>query len=244
MAALLDIACEETFIAKGVDQAWNAFGVTEDAPESRLSEVRALLRAGNAEAMLDVLADFVAIQRTQVIADGDALAQLAQIVIVQALPQLGLAHKHDLQELAVVGLEIGQQADLFEELVGEILRFIDDEHGIAAGVCFGEEEAVDFGDGFQAIHALDVEAELHGDGLDELVGVQDGIEDERGRKVGSELFEERAAKSGLAGTDFAGDLHKSFSFANAVKQVVESLTMFRAVKQKARIRRDAERRFF
>ena len=244
MAALLDVAGEEAFVAERVDQARDAFGVIEDAPKGGLREMRALLRPGNAEAMLDVLADFVAIQRAQVIADRDALAKLAKVVIVQAITQLGLAHEDDLQQFAIVGLQIGEEANLFEEFVGEVLRFVDDEDGVAAGVRLGEEEAVDFGNGFKAVHALNFETEFHGDGLDELVGIENGIEDERGRKLRPELFQQRAAKGRLAGTDFAGDLDESFSFANAVKQMIERLTMFRAVKQKARVRRDVERRFF
>ena len=44
------------------------------------------------------------------IAHRDALAQLSQARIVQTVAQLWLAHEHDLEELAVVGFEIREQA--------------------------------------------------------------------------------------------------------------------------------------
>ena len=57
-----------------------------------------------------------------------------------------------------------------------------------------------------------------------------------------ELIEHGTAKGGLARADFTGQLHKAFALANAVKQVIEGFTMFRAVKQEPRVRRDVERR--
>ena len=58
-----------------------------------------------------------------------------------------------------------------------------------------------------------------------------------------QLFESRTTKCGLACADFAGELHEAFPFADAVQQMVERLAMFRGIKQKARVRRDVERRF-
>ena len=57
-----------------------------------------------------------------------------------------------------------------------------------------------------------------------------------------ELFEQRAAQSRLAGADFARQLHEAFPLADAVKQMIERLAVFGAVKQKPRVRRDVERR--
>ena len=124
------------------------------------------------------------------------------------------------------------------------MRFVDDEDGVASGLGFCEEEAIDFGDGFQAIHAADVQAELHGNRFDELVGIQDRVQDERGGKLRAELLEQRAAEGRLARADFAGDLDESFALPDAVKQMVECFAVLGTVKQEARVRRDVERRLF
>jgi hypothetical protein len=57
------------------------------------------------------------------------------------------------------------------------------------------------------------------------------------------LFESRATKRGLASADFAGELNEAFPFADAVEQMIERLAMFRGIEQKARVRRNVERRF-
>ena len=46
-----------------------------------------------------------------------ALAQLAEAMIVQAIPQLWLAHQKNLQKLPTVSFQIGKQPHLFEQLV-------------------------------------------------------------------------------------------------------------------------------
>jgi len=55
---------------------------------------------------------------------GRELAQLAQGRVVQAIAQFGLPHQHDLQQFAVIRLQIGQEAHLFEKIVGETLASI------------------------------------------------------------------------------------------------------------------------
>ena len=58
----------------------------------------------------------------------------------------------------------------------------------------------------------------------------------------SSCSKHRAAKRRLARADFAGELHKALALADAVKQMVERLAMLPAVKKKARVRREVERR--
>jgi hypothetical protein len=82
--------------------------------------------------MVDVVRHVAARQRMQFVMDKDTLTQLTKFVACEDLFQLGLAHEHDLQEFLLIGLEIGEQADLFEDVEAEILRFVDDQHDIAA----------------------------------------------------------------------------------------------------------------
>ena len=75
---LLGEAGEEELVADGVDQARDALAVIVNPPERRRGEIGRAVGPGNLEPVLDVLADFVAPERIQMVAHGDALAQLAQ----------------------------------------------------------------------------------------------------------------------------------------------------------------------
>ena len=71
-------------------------------------------------------------QRRQMITHRDALAQLFQARAVQTVAQFRLAHQNNLQQLAVVGLDVGKQAHLFQQIFGQVLRLVNDEHRFLA----------------------------------------------------------------------------------------------------------------
>ena len=163
---------------------------------------------------------------------------------VEAVAQFGLPQQNNLQQLAVVGFDVREQADLFEQFLGQILRLVYDEHRFPALLDLFEQKFADERDGSQPVAALDVEAEFGRDGLHQPVRVQHRVEDERGGKQAVELFEQRAAKRRLARADFARELHEALALADAVKQMIVRLTVPPALKQKTRIRREVERRLF
>ena len=193
--------------------------------------------------MLDVGADFIAAQGIQMVADGNALAQLAQAVLVEPVPQLRLPHEHDLQKLPFIGFEIGQQPHLLQQLRRQVLRLVDDQDSILVALDLLEQKPVDFGDGFQAVQPLDLQIQLHRDGLHQLIGVHDGVENERRGKARPQLLEQRPAKRRLSRPDFAGQLDKPLALANAIKKMIKGLAMFGAEEQKPRIGRDIKGRF-
>ena len=57
-----------------------------------------------------------------------------------------------------------------------------------------------------------------------------------------QVLEHGATKSSFAGTHFAGELHEAFPFADTIEQVIESLAVFAAIKEKTWVRRNVERR--
>ena len=183
--------------------------------------------------MLDVLIHLAAIQRLQVITHRDALAQLPQFMFVQAIAQLRLAHQNNLQQLAVVGLEIREQPDLFEHGFVQILRFIDDQHRLFALLDLAQQKFVEDRERIEPIQIqpLHRQTEFRGDRLHELVGVQRGIQNQRRGVRAIELLEHRAAQRGFARADFAGELDETLALANAVKQMVQRFAMLRTVKQ-------------
>jgi hypothetical protein len=239
----VDETGEETFIAESVDESGNAFGVGIDSPKGSDGEDGFAIGAGDLEAVLDVGPEFPAFEGIDVETDGDPLSELAKAVIVQAVSELRLAEQDDLEQFAIFGFEVGEESDLFEEFGGEVLGFVDDQDGVAAVEEEIDKELIESGEGFEAVHAFGVETILEGDGTEELVGIEDGIEDEGGGVVFAEFLEDGAADGGFAAADLAGELNEALAFADTVDEVVEGFTVSGVVKKVARVGRQIERRF-
>src|SRR5205085_9706237 len=94
----------------------------------------------------------------------------------------------------------------------------------------------------QAVQAIDRKTEFDGDRLDQFLRAHDRIEDEGSGIMPVELLEHRAAERRLAGANFPRELHEPFALPDTIKQVIECLAMLDAIKKKARVRRDVERR--
>ena len=71
-------------------------------------------------------------QRVEVVARDHALRQLLELGPREHRAQLGLADQDDLQQLALVGLQVGQQAQLLEHVGRQVLRLVDDQHVVLA----------------------------------------------------------------------------------------------------------------
>ena len=193
--------------------------------------------------MLDVGPQFGPGQLRQVITHRDALPQLTQPRMVQPVAQFRLSHEDDLQQFAVLGFEIGQQTDVFELVVVEILRLVDDQYGIAARGRLFYQKLVQHRPRLQHTQSRHGDAEFDGDGLHQQVGAGWRIEDEGAGPGITQGREHRPADRRFARADFAGQLHETLPLADAVEQMVEGLAVFRAEKKEPRIRRKIERRF-
>ena len=146
------------------------------------------------------------------------------------------------KQLAVVRLQVRQQPHLFQQLVRQVLRFVNDQHRFLAALDLLEQELVDDRQGIQPVQAVNRQAELQRNRLHQLAGAHDRVEDQGGGVVIVELLEHRAAKGRLARADLAGHLDKALALANPVEQVIERFPVFGAVEQEPRVRRDVERR--
>src|SRR3954470_16392972 len=103
------------------------------------------------------------------VTDGDPLAKLTQVVLVEAVAQLRLAEQDDLEQLAGVGLKVGKKTNLFQQGRAEVLGFIDDEDGVAALLDFVKQELVNGRNGVQSVQSPHFQTEFHGYGFDHLV---------------------------------------------------------------------------
>ena len=128
-------------------------------------------RARDAQAVAHVGGGFVARERIEVIAAGDALRQLAQLDAAQQLAQLGLADQDDLQQLLGFGFEIGEQAHLLEHVGREVLRLVDHQHdALAFGMRLEQVEAQQVDQVLETAFGTgrDADAQLFADGQQEL----------------------------------------------------------------------------
>src|SRR5205085_8659676 len=85
---------------------------------------------------------FLGRQWLQLVPNRDALVQLPQFRRPQQRRQVQLADEDDLDQLLLVGLEIRQDADLFEDLQRQVLRLVDDHHRAGAERDQREEKVV------------------------------------------------------------------------------------------------------
>ena len=77
----------------------------------------------------DVIGDLPLIERPQMEVRGNALGKLMQLRRQEQIPQLGLSDQNQLQDLKLVGVDIGDHSQMFERFRLEILRLVDDQDG-------------------------------------------------------------------------------------------------------------------
>ncbi len=194
--------------------------------------------------MLDVLPGLVARQGFKVVAPGYALRQLPQVLSGQQVAQFGLANQDDLQQLLFCRLQVGQQSHLFEHVARQVLCLVDDEYDAPPLGMRPEQllvEAVD--QCFDTAPVLRGEnPEFLADGLEKLDDGEARVQDDRDIGVVRELvLQQRANEGGLAGPDFAGELHEAAALGYPVDEVSQRLAMAFAKEQVTRVRRYRER---
>ena len=71
------------------------------------------------------------------------LCELFEGRIFDHSAQFGLAHKDQLQKLVFVGVDVGEHPQLFQRFNRQVLRFVDDQHHIAALRVFVDDEILE-----------------------------------------------------------------------------------------------------
>ena len=171
--------------------------------------------------MVHVGRGLVGVERQQVIADGDALAELLQLRQRELFPQLRLADHDDLYQLRLLGLEVRQHPDFLERRQAQVLRLVDHEQRQAAGLALGDEELGEPVEQHGLAHAGRVDAEVEHDGVEQLARVEHGVHDPRDGRVAIQPSEERLQHRRLPGADLAGDDDEAGMAFDAVAQVAE-----------------------
>ena len=239
---VLRVRAEQRAIADHVDHARHAAREAINlAQRERREDVGG--RSGDAQAVANVRDGFVARERVQVIAPGDALCELAQLVAREQLAQLRLADEDDLQQFLGIGLEVGEQAYLLQHFGREVLRLIDHQHDAASSAVRAQQVVVEDVDEVLATadrlvrHA---DADLLAQCQQELGRSHARVEHQRDLGILGGLREQGADDGGLARAHLAGQLHEAAGFLDAVQQMSQGFGVALAQIEIARIRGDRE----
>ncbi len=199
----LCICTQQRAVAKQVDAARHAPRQGVDHAAGFGIEGCRAGAAGHIEPVLHILLGLFNRQRLQMEARNHALRQLFELGPCKHVAQLRLADQHDLQELAFMRLEVGQQAQLLQHIRGEVLRLVDDQY-IALALRVSLQQV-----GVDRIHILfdrmagrRLDVKFLADGLQQLGHRQLRVEDVGHIAAARDLLEEAAADGGLACADF------------------------------------------
>src|SRR5688572_24229335 len=107
--ATLPIEEQERLVRKDVDEPRYAARGPIEGPARRFAEKRRSGISRDAHAVREIGGHLLLVEGTQVILERNALPHLADRAVGELLVELRLAEKDDMQELALLGFEIGEQ---------------------------------------------------------------------------------------------------------------------------------------
>ena len=176
--------------------------------------------------MADISHGLVFVQRVQVVATGDPLGELPEVVAGQQLAKFGLADKNDLQQFLLGSFKVGQQANLLQYFGAEVLSLVDDQYHPAApgmGIQQASIQGVDHFLGAGLFRYLG--AQLVTNGMQELIGGKAWVENQRHFYVAGDLLKQAANQGGFPGTHLAGELHEASALSYPVQQMGQRFSM-------------------
>ena len=155
--------------------------------------------------MGEVVVEFVAGEGADVMSDDEALAQGFVDCHGEPAAQFGQPDEQQAQAPVGVHVEVGEQPEVFEDVVSEVVCLVDDEHGELLG--FGDQAGDLVADGAIGVgsRAFGGQAEFPGDGhvhVEHAAGGERDVVDAMQSRVQS--GGDVPADGGLAGADLAG----------------------------------------
>ena len=240
------ISAEHGAVAQQVDAPRHTARPALDALQRAGVERRRAGEPGHGQPVRDVLAGLGRRQRLEVKARDHPLRQLLEFRTRQHRAQFGLADQDDLQQLALAGLQVRQQAQLLEHVGRQVLRLVDDEHAGLAERVRPQHEIVErievvLDAGRAVAGARNRDAEFFANRLQQLGHAELGVEDVGDVAALRNLLQEAAAHGGLAGADLAAEQHEAAAALQPVQQVRQRFAVALAHEQEARVGSDRER---
>jgi hypothetical protein len=190
----------------------------------------------------DVAGRFLQRERPELAAQRDALLELPQRLVVEQRRDLGLAGHDHREQLALVGLDVGEQPDLFEDVARQALCLVDQQYRGFAG----------FGAAAQHVFELQQQRRLRlARPVAQLEAVREHL-DELGARERRVLqmhavharrlpLERGPDERRLAGPRLAHEQRDAGTAGDAVLQVAQRLPVNVGHHQETRVRRQVER---
>src|SRR2546426_2583017 len=240
-ALLIGIREEQAMIADDADEPWDPPRVFADAVHRGIGEQPHVTCPRDAQSRPDIFAGFLRGQRGNLTAQADPLLELPELGETERVREFRLAHQQDLQELARRGLEVREQADLFQRRRRQVLRFVEDEDGVLARARALDEEVVQGHESLRRRLSALGDLQVLEDVLENAVEGQGAIEDRRNRGLAVEPLPQGLEQGGLSGAHLAGQHDEALPFLDAVPELGEGLPVARTHIEEARVRGRVER---
>ena len=133
-------------IGEDIDEPRNPAGMPRDPLDRAIAEQGQVGRAGDVQPTADVLVRFSRIERGDVAPQADPVSDVAEFSTIEPGRELRLSDQKHLQQLAGAVLAARELADLLECRRIEVVRLVDDEDGLLAGLLTLREEVVQCGE--------------------------------------------------------------------------------------------------
>lgn len=231
---------EQRTVTDDIDEPRDALGDAPHHAQARGSEDR---RHGtrHVQAVMYIRTGFFRRQGLQVIAAGDALGKLTQVLARQQYTQFRLPHEDDLQQFLAAGFEIGEQPHLLQNLAAQGLGFINNEHHPSApGVCFQQARVQNIYEFLGTLFRRAGDVQFAADAAQEFSNGDARVDNQRRIHAVRQFFQQAAYQGGLAGAHFPGKLNEAAALGDTIQKVGKRFRMLAGQEQVARVRRDAE----
>ena len=241
------IGTKQGAVTQQIDAPRDAARQHMHAPQRPAAERHRAAQPGHSQAVRNVLLGFLRAQCVEVKARNHALRQLLQRRARHHRAQLWLANQDDLQQLALVGFQVGEQAQLLQHVGFQVLRLVNDEHRVAPGRMRRQQRGIQgvdvVLDGFHPRHiGLVGHAKLVADGAQQFPHGELGVEDVGHIAVLRDLLQKAAAHRGLARAHLACQQHEAAACIQPIEQVGQGLSVPLAHEKIARVRGNRKRR--
>ena len=196
------IGAEQRPVAEDIGQPGNPAAPVKEAAQGT-GRKKGAPHSGNLQTVGQVGAQVAALQGAEMKPGRHPLCQLAQVIALQQGTQFRLPDQDDLEELAPIGFQVGQQPELFQDRCREILGLVDDHHrGQAAAMGLEQEpiQGVDISLG-AGVPRWVVDPQFVTDGGQKFADLQSGVEDQGDLDILRQLLQQATADQGLAGAD-------------------------------------------
>ena len=203
-AGAIDGGGGQGVVGDTVDEPWQSAGAVGQRLDGGGFE-QGVLAAGQPQSVGEVVVEFLAVESGEVVAHDEALGERFVHGHGQAPAQLGESDEQQAQAVLGVHGEVTQQAKVFQDVVSQVLGFVDDEHGELLGLA--EQTGDFFADGAVGggARAFGGKPQLPSDGLVHVEDVSGGERDvadavQSGMQGGGDV----SAHGGFARADLAG----------------------------------------